>query len=339
MSGRGLGRGLFLAAGRTPTVTSDADETKTTTATHLSSTKSESKQDSDKKDSGLGTGSAGRGVVLESGGSSGRGSASVGRGLLLAARGRGILEGRGDGNVTLATTHSSDKERDIVQAMPTLSVGRGFGRGLGVAIRKIQTMDLGAPAVPEPPKSGKSGSQKAKSTSSEHASVSTTRFDMECEPVMKHGKDGEPVEICTNFIRLESKPDTGIYEYEVRFEPQVESLRFRYEYLNQHRDVIGEVRTFDGVVLYLPKLLKDSIFFLTCVSSVDQSETKMKLSFKRKKRIQDCMHFYNLLFEKIFKILKYQRIGTKMYDPTTSKIIPQHKLEVWPGYVKVIYLR
>jgi hypothetical protein len=42
------------------------------------------------------------------------------------------------------------------------------------------------------------------------------------------------------------------------------------------------------------------------------------------------------LFDKIFKILKFQRIGQKMFDPSAPLVIPQHKLEVWPGYVKSV---
>jgi hypothetical protein len=227
MSGRGLGRGIFFCKSIGPSI----DPEETATRVSSSDNKSDSTKKEPKKDSGLGTGSGGRGVTLDSGGgSSGRGSASVGRGLLAIARGLRVGSGdagAGRGDITLATTHSSDKDKETGPAQPPaperkLTVG---GRGLpfGFAAR-MQSMRLETPEVPMIPQSPlempKTSGSQAKSTSSDRT-VSTTHPNIEIEPVLKHGKDGEPVETITNFIRLESQPDTGIYEYEVRFEPQV----------------------------------------------------------------------------------------------------------------------
>ena len=35
-------------------------------------------------------------------------------------------------------------------------------------------------------------------------------------------------------------------------------------------------------------------------------------------------------------VLKFIRFGKNKFDPTSPKIIPQHKLEVWPGYVTAV---
>lgn len=60
------------------------------------------------------------------------------------------------------------------------------------------------------------------------------------------------MDITTNYVRLTIDPGKGIYEYEVRFDPFVDSKEIRFQLLNQHRDVLGPAKTFDGVTLYLP---------------------------------------------------------------------------------------
>lgn len=60
------------------------------------------------------------------------------------------------------------------------------------------------------------------------------------------------------------------------------------------------------------------------------------ITYRRKKRLRDCMHLYNVLFNRIFNRLNYTRIGKKNFDPSLPKLIPQHKLEVWPGYVNAV---
>jgi len=50
-----------------------------------------------------------------------------------------------------------------------------------------------------------------------------------------------------------------VYEYEVRFEPQVDSKGIRSKLLYECRDRLGETRTFDGTTLYLPFQLQDEV--------------------------------------------------------------------------------
>ena len=65
----------------------------------------------------------------------------------------------------------------------------------------------------------------------------------------------------------------------------------------------------------------------------DGSPVQIKLIFKRKHRMGENIHLYNVLFKRIMKILELVEFGRKHFDPSDPKIIPQHKLEIWPGYV------
>lgn len=126
-----------------------------------------------------------------------------------------------------------------------------------------------------------------------------------------------------------------MFEYEVRFKPDVHAKSLRYKLLNQHKDVIGNTKTFDGVTLYLPIKLSN-ISELMSVNDVDAAVYHVKIIFKRKMKMRDCKHLYNVLFDNIMRKLQFVRFGRKKFDPSAPKIIPQHKLEVWPGYVMAV---
>lgn len=113
-------------------------------------------------------------------------------------------------------------------------------------------------------------------------------------------------------------------------------MALRHKLLNQHRDTIGNTKTFDGSLLYLPIQLPDARIMLKSNNESDGSTVTVTLIYKRKKLMKDCIHLYNVLFDRIMKILKFVRFGRKNFDPTAPKLIPQHKLEIWPGYVTAV---
>ncbi|XP_037807550.1 protein argonaute-3 [Lucilia sericata] len=151
-----------------------------------------------------------------------------------------------------------------------------------------------------------------------------------------HGSKGTPAKLACNYIRLESDPQKGVFVYEVRFVPNVDSTSLRMKYLNEHRDKFGGTKTFDGVTLYLPILLKDKLTTFVSQNKADGSEIEIRILYKRQESLKNCIHLYNVLFDRVMKTLNYVRFDRKQFDPTSPKIIPQQKLEVWPGYVTAV---
>lgn len=64
-----------------------------------------------------------------------------------------------------------------------------------------------------------------------------------------------------NYIRLFCEPQKGMFEYYVRYSPEVDAMKMKYDLLNEHRNFIGETRTFDGTTLYLPVKLPQDVSF------------------------------------------------------------------------------
>lgn len=151
-----------------------------------------------------------------------------------------------------------------------------------------------------------------------------------------HGTKGTPARLACNYIRLESDPEKGVYVYEVRFVPNIDSTNMRMKYLNEHRDKFGGTKTFDGVTLYLPILLKDKLTTFISQNKADGSDIEIRIMYKRKENLKSCIHLYNVLFDRVMKTLNYVRFDRKQFDPSSPKIIPQQKLEVWPGYVTAV---
>lgn len=65
----------------------------------------------------------------------------------------------------------------------------------------------------------------------------------------------------------------------------------------------------------------------------DATEVQLTIIFKRRRGFAEYSQFYGILFHRIMRVLKFVQHKNKSFDPADPKIIPQHKLEVWPGYV------
>lgn len=156
------------------------------------------------------------------------------------------------------------------------------------------------------------------------------KFEFNCFALI-----GTPVQVSTNYIRLKTKPETGVFEYHVTFAPNVDARALRNRLLHQHKSVIGPTKTFDGTTLYLPFRLPENRTRLISEQAVDPTqapiEYTVEIIFRRQQPMRECIHLYNVIFGRIMKELNLVRFGRKNFDPTAPTLIPQHKLEVWPG--------
>jgi len=137
---------------------------------------------------------------------------------------------------------------------------------------------------------------------------------------------------------LEVAGEKGMFEYELKFDPPVDSRDERFKLVNQLKEVFGPTKTFDGVCLYLPHMLKDDPTFLKANHPVDNTEISVTATLKHIKKMSDSksIQFYNTLFRRIMFSLKMVQMNKNFYDPRAGHMVPQHKLEIWPGYVTAV---
>ncbi|KRG07860.1 uncharacterized protein Dmoj_GI26369, partial [Drosophila mojavensis] len=150
-----------------------------------------------------------------------------------------------------------------------------------------------------------------------------------------YGSEGSLVNLSCNYIGLKSDPKKGVYLYEVRFNPSVDSIYLRMKYLNEHSKQFGGIKTFDGTTLYLPIMLEREL--TTFISKGPSNEDiEIRILFKKRESLKNCIQLYNILFDRIMKTLNYVKFDRKQFDPSRPKVIPTAKLEVWPGYVTAV---
>ena len=131
--------------------------------------------------------------------------------------------------------------------------------------------------------------------------ASMERASMAPMPVVKKGTAGKTIQVTSNYIILELLGDDKMYEYEVNFEPIIDSRDERFHLIKAQSEVLGTTRNFDGVTLYLPFLLKDLPTILYGQNTGDQSDVKLTITLKHVKRMTDSksIQFYNVLFRRI----------------------------------------
>lgn len=62
-----------------------------------------------------------------------------------------------------------------------------------------------------------------------------------------------------NYIDLKIESGKGLFQYEVKFSPDIDSGGLRRKLLNQHSATLGRTKTFDGMILYLPIKLPQNV--------------------------------------------------------------------------------
>lgn len=73
------------------------------------------------------------------------------------------------------------------------------------------------------------------------------------------GTVGKPIPLLANYFLLEMAPSWTLYQYVVDFNPPIDSKKMKGALLASHQNLIGDVRAFDGSVLFLPRRLPDNV--------------------------------------------------------------------------------
>ncbi|XP_076360662.1 piwi-like protein 1 [Tachypleus tridentatus] len=259
-----------------------------------------------------------------------------------------LVLGRGALGRLLLSQAAQASSRVVTPSVP--QIGRGIlGKGTGISLgRGI----LGVQSLSTPVGAKFATTTKTISPISEvqpspaSSSLSQTELSVPEGKLSKlslkdhKGEAGKPLDLEVNYLRLKAIPGMGVFEYHVSFNPSVDSKNIRFRLLNQAdiEEVIGKTKTFDGAKLYLPHKLQDPMTALSTKLPTDGSAVTLYFKFIGQVKPEDCIHLFNVLFRKIMLTLKMTQVGRNYFDPKGGIAIPQHKLEVWPGYVTSIQM-
>ncbi|RZF43381.1 hypothetical protein LSTR_LSTR001642 [Laodelphax striatellus] len=242
----------------------------------------------------------------------------------------GAFVGRGRGMLGILS-------QQLAAEQPGPSQTRSFGRGM--AMKSLLSASESQQPVQQQASASESRPLQRLTESVESLSLQPRAKPVpvvDRPPEVHLGEAGTSVTMSANYIRLQCDPDKGMFEYFVRFIPEVDNVRLKYELISSKKDILGDTRTFDGQTLYLPYLLKEEVTILDAVSRLDQSRIKIEITFQRKRSLGECVHFYNVLFKRIMHMLNFIRFGRNNFNPKEAVSIPEYRLEVWPGFVTAV---
>ncbi len=149
-----------------------------------------------------------------------------------------------------------------------------------------------APPAPPPAAAAAGGGRKERTYGSEPHTRPEHIKD-------KKGTAGNPITVMSNFVALKNRPDTVIYQYHVNFSPNVDNKRTRY-YLIAHRDdLFGKVKTFDGMILFLPHRLPDQLTkYVASLNDGTNIEVSVTLTNELSANSPICIQLFNIIFRR-----------------------------------------
>lgn len=152
----------------------------------------------------------------------------------------------------------------------------------------------------------------------------------------KKGNSGHRIELQTNYFKLPKLTDWAIHQYRVDFAPEEDRTAVRKGLLKLHQKSIGAY-IFDGTVMYTSRRLPDQMTF-TSTRQSDEQHITITVRLVGDMLVGDIhyIQFFNIIMRKCYEFLELKLIGRNYFDPTNKISLPEHKLELWPGYVTSI---
>ena len=116
----------------------------------------------------------------------------------------------------------------------------------------------------------------------------------------KTGVTGHTISVVSNFIRLRNRPNTAIYQYNVSYSPQIDNKGLRIKLVAEQKEIVGKIRAFDGMILYLPyRLPQDETKILT---KLPRDETPVTITITLTNELSAkspiCLQLLNVIFRR-----------------------------------------
>ncbi|KAB0805015.1 hypothetical protein PPYR_01985 [Photinus pyralis] len=154
----------------------------------------------------------------------------------------------------------------------------------------------------------------------------------------KKGTHGNPVKLCANYFKLLQKPDWSLYQYRVDFSPEEDRTNVKK---GQFRRATREVLTgyiFDGTVMFTPTRLNPDPMELFIKDEHTNADVRISIRLVKDVAAGDYQYLqlFNIIMRKCLSHLNLQLVGRNFFDAVAKVSIPEHHMELWPGYVTSI---
>ena len=184
-------------------------------------------------------------------------------------------------------------------------VGRGRGRAVTSAPppaqQQQQQQPPSGPPVQQMAAMGINGSSKQQQPGRGGRGAPFTEPHTRPEHITdKCGVAGTAIPVMSNYIVLRNRPDCAICQYNVSYSPQVDSRKRRIGMLYQQEALVGRVRAFDGMILYLPHRLPQDTTTVMVQTDDGQSTVTMTITLTNELHANSpiCLQLFNILFRR-----------------------------------------
>ncbi|XP_060517141.1 piwi-like protein Siwi isoform X2 [Cylas formicarius] len=150
----------------------------------------------------------------------------------------------------------------------------------------------------------------------------------------KKGTDGTPIRLRANYFPLVPKGLWGLNQYRVDFAPDLDNTSTRKYLVRtglQNKNVSGYL--FDGTVLYTPnRIHPDPLSFVVDTDDGTHINVTLRLVGEVKWGDYHYLQLFNIIMRKCLTFMDLKLMGRNYFDPKLKISIPEHNLELWPGY-------
>ncbi|KAK3930405.1 Piwi-like protein Siwi [Frankliniella fusca] len=139
-----------------------------------------------------------------------------------------------------------------------------------------------------------------------------------------------------NYFRIQTVPGWVLHQYRVDIAPDEDRTSTRRFLLRAHRQLLRGY-LFDGTVLYTAeRLTTPQNPQITLTSEDPRSGTVYTITIRHVNQVDvgdyAYVQVYNLLLRACIFALDLKLVGRDYYDAVAKIEVPEHRLELWPGY-------
>lgn len=118
--------------------------------------------------------------------------------------------------------------------------------------------------------------------------------------VDKCGASGQRIPVVTNYFKLNSTPGGMIYQYNVSYNPEVDNKKVRVAMINGQNELLGKPRAFDGMVLFMPRKLPETVTKVVTHRKSDDLAVEITITLTNEipATSPSCMQLYNIIFRR-----------------------------------------
>ena len=154
----------------------------------------------------------------------------------------------------------------------------------------------------------------------------------------KKGAGGVEIELASNFYEMVKKPNWRLLQYRVDFKPDVDLTKARKALMYEMKERLPKF-LFDGTMLFsTARLNPDDLPIILNTQRRDGSPVVITIKMVGEVMPTDYAYiqFFNIVLRQAMEKMGLSLLRRDYYDPQSATMFPNHKLEVWPGWVTSI---